>query len=398
MYYLFLKSALHSNTDILESKCNSFFSYFKEQTGIDCNPASPEKVCEEPVSIVYIATGGTAGLFKAAAEHLKAPYILITSGSDNSLSASMEILTWLTDLGKKAILIHGTKEEMCSSLSSLLLAAQAKQKLSGMRLGIIGAPSDWLISTELDYSLLNQRLGLEIVQISMAELLDEISKNSYEESADTLALMKQDFDPDTLAKALEIYGAFSRIVQKHNLQGFTVRCFDLLTSVNNTGCLGLSLLNKAGIYSGCEGDLPSLISMVILGEISKQPVFQCNPSRANKETNDLILAHCTVPLNMITNYYLDTHFESGIGVAIAGELPSSALTIFKSNKNLNRYFASKAYLKQNLHEPDLCRTQISIHCEESLETFFSTPVGNHYLVCIGDYSKAIHEFFHLLEQ
>ena len=153
------------------------------------------------------------------------------------------------------------------------------------------------------------------------ELISEIEKKSYPESAYTQELLKKPFDHDQVVQALEIYGAFRRLVERYQLAGVSVRCFDLLTLVKNTGCLGLALLNANGIFGGCEADLPTLISMSILGTVSGQHAFQCNPSRVDRAANEFVFAHCTLPLDMPEKYHLDTHFESKIGVAIAGDIP-----------------------------------------------------------------------------
>lgn len=116
-------------------------------------------------------------------------------------------------------------------------------------------------------------------------------------------------------QALEIYGAFRRLVERYQLAGVSVRCFDLLTLVKNTGCLGLALLNANGIFGGCEADLPTLLSMSILGTVSGQHAFQCNPSRVDRAANEIVFAHCTLPLDMPEKYHLGTHFESKIGFA-----------------------------------------------------------------------------------
>jgi hypothetical protein len=34
----------------------------------------------------------------------------------------------------------------------------------------------------------------------------------------------------------------------------------------------------------------------------------------------MVLAHCTVPRTMVRAYDVRTHFESGLGVAVAGDL------------------------------------------------------------------------------
>lgn len=395
MKYLYLKSSSHQDPS-LEQKAIDLFNYVGEKTGYSFTMGTLDEVKNEQASVVYVASGGTAGMFKACLDFLKEPIIIVTSDSDNSLSASMEMMTYISNRGIKGRLLHGTNEEVATALEQILVAIKAKNALNGLRIGLIGKPSDWLISTEFDYNILKETLGVEIVEITMEELVEEINKKSYLDSKACSELMAQDFDKNEIKKALEIYGAFSRLVEKYNLSGFSVRCFDLLTSVKNTGCLGLALLNQMGIYSGCEGDMPSLISMMILGEISGKPVFMCNPSRINKERDEIVFAHCTLPLNMPESYKLDTHFESGIGVSISGNISSGPATVFKATGPLDRYFVSSATVLENLHEKNLCRTQINLHCKEGVEKFLNTPVGNHYLVCLGDYSEHVREFFNLL--
>ena len=51
--------------------------------------------------------------------------------------------------------------------------------------------------------------------------------------------------------------------------------------------------------------------------------FQANPSSINPETGEIIFAHCTIPLNMVERYELDTHFESGIGTGIRGYMKAA---------------------------------------------------------------------------
>lgn len=96
--------------------------------------------------------------------------------------------------------------------------------------------------------------------------------------------------------------------------GFTIRCFDLVKLLNITGCLSVSMLNDMGIPASCEGDLPSLVMMMISRYLTGQPSFMANPNDFYK--NKMILAHCTIPRNLTEKYVLKTHFESGIGVGI----------------------------------------------------------------------------------
>lgn len=392
MKYLYIQSALHNGRG-LQEQAELLFERVRQKTGIDFSAGTADEVGREPVCLVYVASGGTAGLVKAALPALKGPVVLVTRGFQNSLSASMEAITYIIQQGGEAKLLHGSDDDLTNEIGALVRAANTRRELQGMRLGLIGKPSDWLISTAVDYDRLRNELAMEIVEISMEELLEEIEKKCYTDSTACRDLLQHNFDQAQVEQALEIYGAFSRFVEKYRLSGVSVRCFDLLTLVKNTGCLGLALLNAAGVYAGCEGDLPTLLSMVLLGKLSGGPVFQCNPSRVDRKNNDIVFAHCTLPLNMPERYTLETHFESGIGVAIAGDLPLGKVTIFKASADRSRYFLSAGEIVENLHETNLCRTQIRVHCDRPVEEFLNSHVGNHYLVCMGDHTDAIRAFF-----
>mgnify|MGYP003301395200 CR=1 FL=1 len=47
------------------------------------------------LKLIFIESGGSEGLFLDGFKLLKAPYYLLTSGDNNSLAASLEILTYL---------------------------------------------------------------------------------------------------------------------------------------------------------------------------------------------------------------------------------------------------------------------------------------------------------------
>jgi L-fucose isomerase-like protein len=167
----------------------------------------------------------------------------------------------------------------------------------------------------------------------------------------------------------------------------------LLEIYKNTGCLGLSLLNDEGIVAGCEGDIPALISMVILHYLTDEPVFMANPASINIDKNEVILAHCTLPLNMPDKFYLKTHFESGLGVGIKGDIREGEATIFKLSGDGKNYFVSSGEIIENLNRKNLCRTQIRLKMNENVKYFLQDSIANHHLICKGDYSKLVKEFF-----
>ena len=346
------------------------------------------------LSLIYVCTGGTEGIFKKLLPDLQAksisPFYLLTSGRSNSLAASMEILSYLRQNNMKGEIIHGSAVYITKRIKLLSQVEDARNTLLGSRLGIIGQPSDWLISSSVDERVVRQRFGVELVNIPMKELLEVISETPEPLSEDYTDI---DSIRSSLPGANKIYKALKTLVENYQLQGFTLRCFDLLTAIKNTGCLALAKLNAEGIVAGCEGDVPAMISMMIVRSLLGVSGFQANPSRIDPETGELIFAHCTIPLNMVERFEYDTHFESGIGVGIRGFMKEGPVTVFKVSGDKSRHFIAEGYLTQNLSEPNLCRTQqkIQLTDKSQISYFLSNPIGNHHIILPGHYKTLLEE-------
>ena len=340
----------------------------------------------DTLSLIYVRTGGTEGIFKRLLPELQAkskqPFYLLTSGKSNSLAASMEILSYLRQHDIRGEIIHGSTTYIAQRIQLLEMIGRARKKLQGARLGIIGEPSDWLISSHADKKTVLEHLGIELVDIPMQKLLDTIGKKSDEavQAASDIETIQQ-----AIPGALSIYEALKAMVDAYQLQGFTLRCFDLLTAVKNTGCLALAKLNSEGYVAGCEGDVPAMLSMMIVRALLGVSGFQANPSNINPETGEMLFAHCTIPFDMVEEYELDTHFESGIGVGIRGFMKEGAVTIFKLSGDLSRYFVAEGTLVRNQAKPDLCRTQQVIELSDKSQTayFMKNPIGNHHIIMPG---------------
>ena len=376
---------------------DEFLNEIREELGWDLVPVkSVDELKEEELRFILVQSGGSENAFLRIYDQIsdKPCYILSTLHS-NSLAASMEILSYLQDHGKKGAILHGDGKTVARKLKALAQANEALKKLRGAKFGVLGEPSDWLIASMANEPVLKEKLGISLVHIPLSELEEEYEKHSYVPNKWTEYLLAKGYDKEEMEKAFYVYGGMKRIVDKYGLHGITVRCFDLLTSVFTTGCLGLAILNADGVYGGCEGDIPSLISMAILGDLTGKPVFLCNPSRIDTVSKEMVFAHCTLPINMPYEFDLTTHYESGIGVAIAGSLKEGDMTIFKASGDLSRHFVEKGEILENLREPSLCRSQIKVKMDD-YSYFTNHPIHNHHLVVLGDEVDAVEEFFNLI--
>ena len=390
VYYVVSSTAA---AEIANSNNFPWLEKLSEMTGFDFEVTDLENVKNFDLVLDFIGGGGTEGIFLKDMDKLPAPYFLLTTGANNSLAASMEILSYLRQHDLPGEIIHGSDEFVVSRIKDLARVFKAKKKLDGFRLARVGKPSDWLIASEVDSELSKQYNNIEIIDVTMEEFFDEINKNEYEDNEYTEMIKAKGYDEKEIDKALCIYGALRRIVDKYELDGLTVRCFDLLDTVHSTGCSALAILNSQGIYASCEGDVPALLSMAVLGELSQKPVFMANPSRIDTDHNQIVFAHCTLPISMPSEFEIMTHFESQIGVAFRGKLNKGPVTVFKCDGLMNEFFVSGGQLLDNLCEYNLCRTQIKLQLDESVNYFLQDSIGNHHLIVEGDYVNLVEEFF-----
>lgn len=378
---------------------NAFTQKFLQELGVEheLKGDSFDDFGSEGLNLIYVRTGGTENLFLQLLPQLlkrtDRPFYLLASGRSNSLAASMEILSYLHENNLKGEIIHGSAHYMAARIKLLARVEEARTRLAGMRLGIVGRPSDWLISSQASLQAVKQKLGIELIDIPMQELLDACATLKDVQDA-TLALKApSEAIKESIPGALRIYEALKTVVKRHELQGFSIRCFDLLTSVHNTGCIALAKFNSQGIVAGCEGDVPAMLSMAIVQAITGLTGFQSNPARINPETGEMLMAHCTIPFNLTETYELDTHFESGIGVGIRGYMKEGDVTIVKVSGDLSRHFVEEGQLLHNQAEPNLCRTQqvIQLNRPEKASYFLTNPIGNHHIIVPGHFKQEIDE-------
>ena len=328
--------------------------------------------------VVAVLTGGTEGRFVQLVEDgvidLTKPVYLMVSGHSNSLAASLEILSYIRlHKGVGKVMMAANDTELPDGDELTAVSHQPSEAVlhndKPLRLGVVGFPSDWLIASGVDYQQVLDKMNCELVDVPIEEMtsLGEV-------------------DPGMKGAEL-IYERLKELVKKYDLQGVTLRCFDLLTTVKNTGCIALSKLNDEGIPAACEGDIPTLLTMMVCKKMTGEYCFQVNPARI-QANGEMLFAHCTLPLKMTEKHEYTTHFESGIGVAIHGDLPTGDYTLVKLSGDMKRLLAVDVELERCQFEKNLCRTQVWIKANPAVSQYFLTaPIANHHVLIKGHHAK-----------
>ena len=388
--YLIISNLSDDTRDVREY-IDSYLKRLSSLAGMTFELGTLEQVIEQGVALYFVGTGGSEPSFKRDYTKTPGPYYLLTIPPFNSLPAALEISGYLKSINEKVEILHGADEVVASRLKNIFVCAKAKAILAKSKIGAIG-DNIGLIASTANPAVTKKTLNMETVQISLDELVSEYHKGGYEANTFTEELKKHPFDKVELEKALNVYGASQRLIKKYALNGLTIKCFDLLSMIKTTGCLALAILNAQGIPAACEGDTKTLISMMVATAVTGQSSFMANPCSVDKDTDEMIFAHCTIPLDFIDTYNLVTHYESGIGVAVSADMAPRTVTVFKCDETMKTWYVDRAQLVETTHKADLCRTQMTIKLEHGSRYFLDNAVCNHHIIIPGDYYDALNAF------
>ena len=367
----------------------------------------PEELGEplpEGATMVLVGSGGVEEMVKANVDHLPPYVVLIADGLKNSLAASLEILSWMRQNDRHGRVLHGPTEFIMQGIDDYAMAHDAISRLKGKRVGVIGKPSGWLIASNVDYAAMRNRWGVEMVDVPLEEVVkgyEAIPDSEVQDITDEFinkAVGVKEPSRDEVVKAMRLYRSVKGIVERYRLNAFTLNCFDLIPTTHTTGCVALALLNQEGIPAGCEGDEQTLLTMLAVQAVTGEMTFMANPSKIlDNAAHEMVFAHCTIAPAMTDRYIVRDHYESLSGVAVEGIFDPMEMTIIKcGGAAMERYFISKAQLLECTTNPNMCRTQLHLRLDESLDYFLERSIGNHHVIVRGNHVEKLTTILRML--
>jgi len=340
-------------------------------------------------AVIALATGGTE---RAALSLYKSnpskPAVLVVSNVANSLAAGLELIPRLRGMTNYlgCLFVRRWGEVPAGKVKGLIKAFWLPEEVRGMRLGLIGAPSPWLISSVPGREDLG-RIGFELDPVGMEDLLRELASSAPHAREVKEVLGRAEnvaVGEEEVVKAMRLYRALKALAERRRWSALTLSCFEVLRRTGSSPCLALALLNDEGIVAGCEGDLSSTALMCICRALTGLPSWMANPVDMEEEV--LTLAHCTIPLRLVESFSLKTHFETGLSVAIDGVLPEGVkVTLARMDGGLRRLMAFKGVVTEShMGLPYHCRTQVRVKVHGDLENLIFKSLGNHLVLTLGD--------------
>ena len=329
--------------------------------------------------VVLVATGGTERKIERIIKSAEVPLMLWGLPDNNSLAAAMGVYSVYKDRAK--LFYSPINDAALEEIKKFERVCDALKEIKKKRIGLIGGISDWILTSRIEDI---RRFGLDVREIGTQELLDSLRTEEVPE------ILERSEPYEGLDKSLELHSALRSLAAKYGLDALSIRCFDLLKN-NMTACIGLALLNDEGIIAGCEGDLQALATMLIASEFSRK-VWMANVARIDREKNTVIFAHCTIAPSLLASRELTTHMESGKGVAIHGPLRErGGVTIARIGGD-RALICRGDIVDDDMGHKDLCRTQVEVKLNMSVDDFIKNTLGNHHVIVFDDVGEELRDF------
>jgi L-fucose isomerase-like protein len=246
-------------------------------------------------------TGG-APLVRFAQEMPDVPLVLWTFMTGPlQLVMFFEATRDLTAIGRIFEPVFGRDQDAMGKLQCYVNAAAVAKKLRMLKIGEIGPIQ--FVDCYADELALIKKLGIGIPHLDVHDLLIEKERVTEEEAKEAFSYFREmpraclatlpDFKDvpqvfptdDILLDAARLSVALERIIARNELGGYSLR------SGLSGSALAVSRLSDKGIPGGCEGDLASAITMVILQELTGNPAAMFDFYSGNIESNCLGLWH-----------------------------------------------------------------------------------------------------------
>jgi L-fucose isomerase-like protein len=274
---------------------------------------------------------------------------------------------------------------------------KAYETISHATLLLVGETEPWVVSASRNLSSYENRLGCKILVIPPDELIGifdtlgasdpevvKVSNHFLNASGGKLV------EPNTedIVKASRLAVSLLTLLKKHEASGVAVACFNLISLLDTTSCLGLSYINDCtDSIASCEGDLDSLVSLLMMKQLTDDKLWMANPNLQKDRTVNF--AHCTAPITVCgksCDCRLRNHHESKKGVSPEVDLPiGKNLTLFRLGDEAKSVTINTGVSIEGERE-ETCRTQLHVQLA-SFEKYIETSLGTHQVIAFENISQ-----------
>lgn len=185
-------------------------------------------------------------------------------------------------------------------LSVTVQALRALVNINGKQVALIGGVAPSFYNLAANESMLNQRLGMKVINIELDELIMRAKSVSIERAKIRAAEIRANatqFDSiheNALLKTARMVESMHELALEKNFQAAALCCWPCLQSeYQAAACTLLGHLNQNGLVAACEGDLAAAVSMLLIHYMTGgEAVTLMDLATVDPQDETILLWHC----------------------------------------------------------------------------------------------------------
>ncbi len=205
--------------------------------------------------------------------------------------------------------------------------------------------------------------------------------------------------PSEIQKSGAMYLALLDIMGQHKAQAITMNCLGGFYEgkIAAYPCLGFFQLNNDGFVGACEGDLPSTLTMLVMGYLTGRPGYISDPV-IDTSKNQIIYTHCVAtnrvfgPGRRPNPYRIRSHSEDRKGAAVESLMPlGETTTTLEIDADRKQILFHQATTVAHVDEDKACRTKLAAEVKGDINKLFShwDTWGWHRVTFYGDLRQPV---------
>jgi L-fucose isomerase-like protein len=169
-----------------------------------------------------------------------------------------------------------------------------------------------------------------------------------------------------------MYIAMEDLLKEHKAQAVAIDCLSLFYAgkLGAYPCLGLFQFNNDGLVGACEADLPSTITMLMMGYLTGRPGYISDPV-IDTSKNQIIYAHCVAPSKVYgpdgpsNPFHIRSHSEDRKGASVRSLMPLGEMTTtLEVSAGRREIVFHQGKSVANIDDDKACRTKLAVEVKD----------------------------------
>lgn len=319
----------------------------------------------------------------------------------NSLVGANVNASNLYKLGHRPITLYTAHDDpgAATSVARFARVAGVQRDLRQLRIAFIGGYAPGFDDLAVDKLALRRAIGVEVVDVGLQVLVARAQAVAAERARAAAGDLLKLFDDvaEISARQGDLFAALAialtEFAAENKFDAMTLKCWgDLVEQYGIAGCGVVSILNDRGIYTGCEGDIMGVVSMLIARRLTGVHPFLTDFVSVDRDANTGVLWHGGCGAVGLADprqpKHLFTHFASGKGVTAGFGLKPGRVTLLRlgdDGRNLRMLATTATALDTEMEvRGTLSRVQFDNDGSAFLDEILTNGWEHHLVMAYGE--------------